>query len=392
MSALTYDPFMREIIEGDPYPIYEQLRRDSPRLYLERYNAWVFSTFEDVWALSKQRELSVAGGITPSQLLLGRPANRFMVSQMDAPEHPFYRTLLNTLFKPAAAAAMEARVREHARALAQRLAANGGGDLVMDYAAPLAVTVGCVLSGLPENDVPQLLRWTNQFFHRHEGRPGDTEVGAAAGAAMIDYIAERLAAAKRGAPSHGAMQILVEAQRQDDSISDDHILYIVLNLQIGAGDTVPKGICSTFYRLWRNPDQWAQLRADPNLALAAFLEGVRIDMPTQMQGRTATEALPFDGIHIEPGQKTLFLFASANRDPQEFPQPGHFDIQRNNKRTLGFGNGNHRCLGVHIAQMEGRHAIEQFAAALPAFDIDLAASHQHNTEYVKGWSHLIAEF
>lgn len=390
MATPAYDPFMRDIVEGDPYPIYERLLTEAPRLYLDRYNAWFFSAFEDVWTLLKQPGLSVASGITPSQLLLGRPANRYMVSQMDAPEHPFYRTLLNTLFKPGAAAALEGRVRAHARELAAKLAANGGGDLLMDYAAPLAVTAGCVLSGLPESDAPLLLRWTNQFFHREQGHPGDTEIGANAGAEMMDYISDRLARVRHGAPAHGALQLLLDAQRRDASITDDHILCIVLNLQIAAGDTVPKGICSTLYRLWSNPEQWALLRADPTLCLAAFLEGVRIDMPTQMQGRTATEVVRLGDIRIEPGQRTMFLFAAANRDPREFTIPDRYDIRRDNRRTLGFGNGNHRCLGVHIAQMEGRHAIEQVAVALPPLEIDLSSSHQHHTEYVKGWSQLTA--
>ena len=82
---MDYDPFMSTVIEGDPSAIYAELRTNTPRLFLERYNAWFFSTFEDVWSLEKERRLSVSGGITPSQLLLGGQANPFMVSQMELP-------------------------------------------------------------------------------------------------------------------------------------------------------------------------------------------------------------------------------------------------------------------------------------------------------------------
>jgi cytochrome P450 len=389
MSIPVYDPFMSDVVEGDPHPLYAQLRERAPRLFIERYNAWFFSTFEDVWNLSKRAELSVAGGITPTQLLLGAAPNEFMVSQMDPPNHTLYRTALNALFKPGAAQALEEAMRAEARSLLRGIRSAGGGDLLMEYAGPLAVAVGCWLSGLPREDVPQLMRWTNHFFHRRPDKPGDTEVGARAGGEMIAYITTLLAEVRGGRrTAGGALGLLLDEQRRDPSITDDHIVFIVLNLQIGAGDTVPKSIAAAFHRLWQLPGQRAALRADRELALPAFLEAVRFDMPTQMQGRTVTERFMLDDIVIEAGQKTMFLFASANRDAAEFGDPDSYRIDRNNKRTLGFGNGIHRCLGVHVAQLEGRVALEEALAVLPDYAVDTAASNHHRTEYVKGWSHL----
>src|SRR3569833_37375 len=93
----AYDPFMATVVEGDPNPLYAELRAKTPRLFIERYNAWFFSTFEDVWNLEKERRLSVEGGITPSQLLLGAPANPLMVSQIEPPVHTPFRTAFNAL-------------------------------------------------------------------------------------------------------------------------------------------------------------------------------------------------------------------------------------------------------------------------------------------------------
>jgi cytochrome P450 len=390
MSITSYDPFMSLVVEGDPSALYAQLRERAPRLFSERYNAWFFSSFDDVWNLSKRSELSVAGGITPGQLLLGFAANPFMVSQMDPPGHTLYRTALNTLFKPGAAQLLENAMREEARTLLKNIRGNGGGDLLMEYAGPLAVAVGCWLSGLPRADVPLLMRWTNQFFHRRPEQPGDTEVGGQAAVEMIAYIGEFLAQVRAGKyAASGALGVLLDEQRNDPSITDNHIIFIVLNLQIGAGDTVPKSISAAFHRLWENPAERAILRVQPELALAAFLEAVRIDMPTQMQGRTVAERFVLDDIVIEVGQKTMFMFASANRDVKEFGDPENYRIERNNKRTLGFGNGIHRCLGVHVAQIEGAIGLAEAMQVLPDYSVDIEASRKHKTEYVKGWSHLI---
>src|SRR6185437_4188413 len=98
-----YDPFMATVVEGDPNPLYAELRAKTPRLFLERYNAWFFSTFEDVWNLEKGRRLSVEGGITPSHLLLPPPAHPFMVSQIEPPTHTHYRAALNDFVNPSVA-------------------------------------------------------------------------------------------------------------------------------------------------------------------------------------------------------------------------------------------------------------------------------------------------
>jgi cytochrome P450 len=385
-----YDPFMSVVVEGDPNPLYAELRANTPRLFLERYNAWFFSTFEDVWTLEKERRLSVSNGITPTQLLLGAPGNPFMVSQMEPPIHTPYRAALNELVKPSVAQRLEAAMRAEARTLLAPIRADGGGDLLLGYAGPLASKFGCWLSGLPRADSLQLMRWINGFFHRDSEKPGDTGVGAESGMEMIAYITDFVGQVRAGkCEADGAVAVLLDAQKADPSVTDNHVVFMLFNLQIAASDTVPKAVSATFHRLWSNPAERAKLNDKPYSTLAAFLEAVRIDMPTQMQGRTAIERIEFGDIVIEPGQKTMFMFASANRDEAEFDAPDAYRIDRGNRRTLGFGNGLHRCLGLHIAQVEGKVAIEEAIAVLPNYTVDLAASRKHKTEYVKGWSNLV---
>jgi len=384
-----YDPFMLEVVEGDPYPTYRRLRERTPRLFIEQYNAWFFSTFEDVWNLTRSRELSVEQGITPSQLLLDSPANNFMPSQMDPPQHTVYRALLNDLVKPGAARALEGLIRMRVRELLGRLLAQGGGDVMGEFGSPLAAEIGCQLSGIPSAEVPRLVRWNNQFFHRQRDRRGDTAVGGEAYAEIMEYVWELVRAAQSGRhEATGGLAAMLAAQRERADITDEHVAHTVFNLQIAAGDTVPKTIAAALHRLWENPEQWRALRADPSLATAAFVEAARLDMPTQMQGRTASGRLTVGDISVEPGQRTMFLFAAANRDEREFESPDSFRIARKSRRVLAFGNDIHRCLGVYVAQTEGRIALEEMVDALPRYEIDLGASSHHKTEYLKGWARL----
>ena len=56
----------------------------------------------------------------------------------------------------------------------------------------------------------------------------------------------------------------------------------------------------------------------------------------------------------------LVLFASANRDEAIFPEPDKFDVTRKTHRHMGFGQGIHMCMGMHLARME----LQQLLSAL----------------------------
>src|SRR5262245_57977499 len=43
----NYDPFSKEVM-ANPLPFYKVLRKDSPVHYLEKYDTWVFSRFQDI--------------------------------------------------------------------------------------------------------------------------------------------------------------------------------------------------------------------------------------------------------------------------------------------------------------------------------------------------------
>lgn len=392
-GAEFYDPFMDQIQGGDPYPIYQRLRDEAAIHFKPQYNAWFFSRFEDIWNLSKRSELSVAEGITPGQLLLGFPPNADMISQMDPPRHSNVRKAVNPPFSPVSVAELETEIRSIARKAITDFIDEGKCDLIRDYTCRIACEAACLVSGLPREDTPQFIDWINAFFHRHKDKKGDTEVGAEAGIALNAHISNFLQQMKgREKEASGALSILFNQQINDHYMGEEELLAMLSNLQIGASDTVPKGMAASFYHLWKHTDQRLEVAAHPDLAEAAFVEAVRLDMPTQMQGRVALKDFTYGEIQIKKDQRLVFLFASANRDSAEFENPNAYNIHRNPKRTLIFGNGIHRCLGSHLANLEGRIAVQELLAVIPNYEIDLAHSDSHYTEYVKGWAHLQVSF
>jgi len=94
------------------------------------------------------------------------------------------------------------------------------------------------------------------------------------------------------------------------------------------------------------------------------------------------------GEKLRAGDVVLFLYASANRDPREFPDPDTFDIARRPPRILSFGHGTHACLGIHVAKAEGRIALEELLRRDPEYEIDLAGAERLRTEFVQGFARL----
>ena len=91
---------------------------------------------------------------------------------------------------------------------------------------------------------------------------------------------------------------------------------------------------------------------------------MRLVSPVHSFGRTATQDTELRGTKIRKGDQVLMLYPSANRDPDEFEDPDVFKVDRD-PRHVGFGVGNHFCLGANLARMEMRVAFEELLRRLP---------------------------
>ena len=96
------------------------------------------------------------------------------------------------------------------------------------------------------------------------------------------------------------------------------------------------------------------------------------------------------GKDLWEGQSVMFLFVSANRDEREFDEPNRFDILRRPKRILTFGHGNHACLGIHIAALEGTLSLAAVLDRMPDYRIDRDRIRRLRSEFVAGITGLPA--
>ena len=391
---VEYDPFSDEALD-DPLPIYRALRDEAPAYYLDEFDAWALSRFEDIWQQTGDAASysAAARGTTPAHLLTGQLPVFPSVNLMDPPEHTRNRALISSAFKPRRVAALAPLVREIVRRRIDAVAKRGACDLVGDFIAKVSMEVSCNLLGLPVEDGDFLNGLVNRFFERERGRRGMTESGLAAAGELNEYLA-KIVRERRRSPAAGDVLInaYLGAEFDGKPLPEENIASQMATLVIGSTDSFPKIFAAGLLALHRNPGLRAELIRDRSLVHAAFQEILRYGMPTQMLGRTLTRDVVLHGQTMKAGQAVLFLFVSANRDEREFVEPDRFDIHRNAKRILTFGHGNHACLGTHIAALEGELALGAILDRIPEYSIDESRIEWLRSEFVAGITCLPATY
>jgi cytochrome P450 len=81
--------------------------------------------------------------------------------------------------------------------------------------------------------------------------------------------------------------------------------------------------------------------------------------------RRATRDAEIGGVPVEAGADVALLLGSANRDERKYEHPDDFDVFRSSRQSVGFGFGVHVCLGMHLARMETRVAMNTLFDRLP---------------------------
>ena len=135
-------------------------------------------------------------------------------------------------------------------------------------------------------------------------------------------------------------------------------------------ETTTNLIGNGLYALLEWPEEKARLLAEPKLIQSAVEELLRFESPVQLGNRITTEPTVIGGVEMGAGTFVTLGIAAANRDPAAFPDPDRLDLGRVNNKHLAFASGVHVCVGLTIARMEGRVAIQRFLTRFPNYRLN----------------------
>lgn len=403
-------------VDGVPYDALARLRATDPVVWVPEpempgWSAgtgfWAVLRHADVRAVLRQPQLfsshlgatQIRDPATPADLGYVR---RSMLN-MDPPQHTRLRSLLGKAFTPRAVARLEARIDERARALVEAVVDRGECDFAGDIAADLPLLTLADVLGVPEGDRWLLFDWSNRVIGyqdpeyavsaafdgegatpmaqaalRERPAPGPDgrmpDPRTRAGIPDLYAYAHELARFKREHPGDDVMSILLrQVDDEGGRVSLDEFENLFWLFAVAGNETLRNGLPGGMMSLLSHPDEYARLRADPDLLETAVEEMLRWWTPVMHFRRTATRNTALGGVDIAPGDKVVVYFSSANRDPAVFNDPDRFDVGRPAGDHLVFGHGPHFCLGANLARQQMRSmfsaVLDRLGEVEPAGDV-----------------------
>ncbi|MDQ8705167.1 cytochrome P450 [Streptomyces sp. LHD-70] len=371
----------------DPYSALRALRERGPVHYVR------FPTGDTAWMILGHEEARAALADTRLRHDVRHSAEydsdglysigRNML-QTDPPDHTRLRSLVAREFTARRIKALRARIQEAADQLLDAMGPLGRADLIDTFAFPLPLTVICELLGVPGVDRDRFRAWTAKIL-----TIGEPEASGLAAQEMTVYLAGLIEEKRRSAedaevgevgeaadaPESDLLHALVRAHDEDgDRLTDEELLGMAFLLLVAGHETTVNLIANAVHLLLTHPDQLAALRADGDLLENALEEALRFEPPTPAGTyRYTAEPVTIAGTPIPQGARVVISLASANRDPERFPDPERFDIHRNPTLTrshLAFGHGIHHCLGAPLARLEANLALRALLDRFPDLAID----------------------
>lgn len=383
LDVIGPDTYMRN---GYPHAAWKRLREESPIHWFDvpgGVGFWAVTRREDIVRISKQPtrfingpRLAVFEGGAPVE------GERTFVRQllnMDPPDHAEYRGTASGWFTPRSIKRRSGEVRKIAAELLNEMAGDGEireGDFVRDLAVPLTLGVLADMLGVPRADWPKMFEWTNRVAGSADP---EFQVGGENGGApfvsieqtrneLFAYFAE-LAEERRKDPRDDIVSVLANSKIGGAPMPPLELLSYFFVLVVAGNETTRNAASGGLLALIEHPDEFAKLRADPGLLNPAVEEIVRWTTPVIQFCRTATEDVEMHGKQIRKGDAFCLFYPSANRDEAAFDAPDEFHVDRRPNPHLGFGIGEHFCLGANLARLELRVIFGELAERLDEIEL-----------------------
>jgi cytochrome P450 len=342
-----------------------EIRSECPVGWSELYGGfWLLSQYDDVQQAARdfERYTTREGIMIPPT----GASMKVIPAELDPPEHTPYRKLTLPYFTARAVGELEPEIRTIVECVVAAFAQKGSAELIADLAESVPPLVIGLAVGLDEHDWPVIRKLANDFLS--SAKVG-IEAKMKAARALEDWIEGRIQD-RRQNPRDDTLSKLVNAEIDGAQIPP-HIALGMIQLMVVAGhETTVHGIGSLLYRVLAEPGLKERLQADPSLMRQTVHESLRLDPPIMHMARAAVVDHTLRDADLRGGEKVMLNYGAANRDPERFPEPDRFDVDRESNQHLAFGTGRHRCIGEHLAVTEMLVVLEEVLSTLP--DIRLA--------------------
>lgn len=366
--------------EGDPHTVWAAMRLRDPLHHQQLPDGrafWSVTRYDDACrVLGDHGDFTSERGSLLGQLGHGDAASGRMLVATDPPRHTELRRPLNRLFTGKALAATEQRVRHAVRTVLAPARDTTEWDLAQQ-AAMLPMAVAGLLLDLPEEDWPQLVRWTGMA-----AAPEDPEFRVNNGPTTLALAHHQLFAylteqhrLRAGTPGDDAFRLLMTMHAGDSALTVEEVVVNCYSVLLGANATTPHTAAGTVLALLEHPDRLRAVQQDPSLIPSLVEEGLRWTSAASSFLRHAERDVELSGGTVPKGDAVAVWVGSANRDEAVFPDPYRFDPARTGNRHIAFGFGPHYCLGAAVARLTLRLFFEEALSLVDTWELVGAPRH-----------------
>ncbi len=351
-------------LEHDPHPALARLRKSEPVSWVPALDAWLVT----------RRDLVLQAMRDPGTFTVDDP--RFSTAQvvgpsmlsLDGDEHRRHRDPFARPFRlDAVTKRFGEIVQREVERLLDEIETRGEADLRAELAGPLSVEVMVHALGLDETDPAEALGWYADIVAEvtaiTSGERGDGS-GREAFARLCSSVEPAL-------DRDPASSLVAAAASDAGGLTREQVASNAAVLLFGGIETTEAMIANAFHHLLGDARALARARADERVLGAVVEESLRLEPAAAVLDRYATRDTELGGSAIARGDLVTLSLAGANRDPETFPDPDRFDLDRPNLNLqVAFAHGPHVCLGMHLARLETRVALARALERLPGLRLD----------------------
>jgi cytochrome P450 len=383
---------------GVPHDAWTTLREAAP-VYRCEYGG----EYQDFWAITKHADIMDISGKpeifsnVPGITVMNRDQLAAMdnrgntplgqmrtIIEMDPPEHRDFRKVASGFFTPRSIQRLDEIVTESARSLIDSLGEEGECDFIEKVAQRHPLRVLATILGIDEDDEERVLELTQQLFAGEDPdlqREGEDRAEVIAELGLEFYqLFDRIIQDRRANPRDDLATMLATAKMANGEPMGPVETFGYYLIVFTAGhDTTRNALSGGFAAMLENPEQFDLLKENPELSKKAVEEVIRWSSPVNYMRRTALRDTEVRGQAIKEGEHLVLFYASANRDADVFQDPFRFDITRHPNRHLGFGTGEHFCLGAHVARMSARALLEEMGTRIEKLEYAGDATQIHSS-------------
>ncbi|MGI9346239.1 MAG: cytochrome P450 [Gammaproteobacteria bacterium] len=381
--------------QGPPHSAFKKMREQGPICWHHGANAavtedtagfWNLVRYKDIQDVSKDTStfssqlgsmhIAVGRAVAPEvQPLFAASFNNMIC--MDGDWHKDLRSTHNPFFTNEEVQKIQTRIEHKVTQILDDMAPLGECDLVENFSQILPLYTLSQILGIPEEDEHRLAHWMHYLeIASYISTAGMESVG---GSIPDNFVAEFLDVVKemldygrfqfhnrRKSKQDDLLSAIAWAQLEESLLSDEYLDGSWLLIVFAGNDTTRNTLSGTTRLLTENPEQKQKVLDNPELLPNMVEEAIRMISPVMHMRRTATRETQIGEQRIGQNEKVVMWYGAGNRDPEIFPNPDQFDIERSNaNKQIAFGFGKHMCIGHRVARMQLQCAYKQLLQRFP---------------------------